>query len=198
MELLHEVINWIVSIIGHMWYIWIFIWMFLESSFFPFPSEIIMTPAWYLAFKWDMNLYVVILIWILGSLSWAWFNYILASKFGRKFLSKFISEKKIKKLDDFFDKHGHISTFTWRLIPWIRQYISFPAWLSKMSPLKFSVYTWLWAWIWVIVLTLLGYILGKNQDLINQYLKQITIITLVLIFVLIFIYYILYKRKNTK
>lgn len=197
MSFLHEIINWLVQTIKQLWYGWIFIWMFLESSFFPFPSEIIMTPAWYLASKWEMNLYLVILIWILGSLAWAWLNYILASKLGRKFLEKIMKKEKVDKLEDFFQKHGHISTFTWRLIPWIRQYISFPAGLAKMSPAKFSFYTSLGAWIWVIILTLLGYFIWENQDLIHKYLKEITIITLVCIVVLIWIYYYFnVKRKK--
>lgn len=156
MQYLHEIINWIVQIINQLWYLGIFAWMFLESSFFPFPSEVIMIPAWYLAYQWEMNLYLVIFIWIVGSLGWAWLNYILASKLWRIFLEKIMKKEKVDKLETFFDKHGHITTFTWRLIPWIRQYISFPAGLSKMNPLKFSIYTILGAWIWVIVLVLLG------------------------------------------
>ncbi len=196
MYILHEIINWIVQIINQLWYMWIFAWMFLESSFFPFPSEVIMIPAWYLAFQWEMNLYLVILVWILGSLAWAWLNYILASRLGRIFLEKILKKEKIDKLEDFFDKHGHITTFTWRLIPWIRQYISFPAGLSKMNPLKFSIYTTLGAWIWVVVLTLLGYFIGQNQDLIHKYLKEITIVTLILIVFLIWIYYYFNVKKK--
>jgi len=196
MHILHEIINWLVQIISQLWYMWIFVWMFLESSFFPFPSEVIMIPAWYLAFQWEMNLYLVILIWILGSLSWAWLNYILASKLGRIFLEKIIKKDKVDKLEDFFNKHGHITTFTWRLIPWVRQYISFPAWLSNMNPLKFSIYTILGAWIWVIILTLLGYFIGQNQDLIHKYLKEITIITFVLVIFLIWIYYYFNVKKK--
>ena len=100
-------------------------------------------------------------------------------------------------MEAFFDKHGHITTFTWRLIPWIRQYISFPAWLSKMNPLKFSVYTILGAWIWVVVLTLLGYFIGQNQDLIHKYLKEITIIALICIIVLVLIYYYMNKKSKS-
>ena len=196
MQYLHEIINCIVQIINQLWYFWIFTWMFLESSFFPFPSEIIMIPAWYLAYQGWMNLYLVIFIWILGSLSWAWLNYILASKLGRVFLEKLIKKEKVDKLEDFFAKHGHITTFTWRLIPWIRQYISFPAGLSKMDPLKFSVYTTLWAWIWVIVLVLLGYFIGQHQNLIHKYLKEITVITLILIVLIIWIYYYFNVKKK--
>ena len=197
MQYLHEIINWIVQIINQLWYLGIFAWMFLESSFFPFPSEVIMIPAWYLAYQWEMNLYLVIFIWIAGSLTWAWLNYILASKLWRIFLEKIMKKEKVDKLETFFDKHGHITTFTWRLIPWIRQYISFPAGLSKMNPLKFSIYTILGAWIWVIVLVLLGYFIWQNQKLIHKYLKEITIITIILITLLIWIYYYFnFKKKK--
>jgi len=153
-----------------------------------------MVPAWYLAFKWEMNLYLAILVWILGSLWWAWLNYLLASVFWRGVLEKIIKKEKIDKLDIFFKKHWEITTFTWRLIPWIRQYISFPAWLAKMNSWKFTFYTWFWAWIWVIVLTLLWYFIGQNEDLVAKYLKEITIITLVFVWLLVFVYFL----KNSK
>jgi len=196
MEILHYVINLILSIISTLWYVWIFIWMFLESSFFPFPSEIIMIPAWYLASKWEMNLYLVIVVWILWSLAWSWLNYIIASKFWRKFLEKFVSVDKLDKLDNFFEEHGHISTFNGRLIPVVRQYISFPAGLSKMNWWKFTIYTWLWAGIWVVVLTLLWYFLGQEEKLWKPYLREITIITLIFIFIVSLLYYFYVKNKK--
>ncbi len=195
--MLGDIVNYLVQTIGSMGYFGIFALMFLESSFFPFPSEVVMIPAGYLAYKGDMNLTLVILAGTAGSLSGAWFNYILASKFGRKFLLKIMSKEKVDKLELFFEKHGHISTFSGRLIPGIRQYISFPAGLAKMSPFTFSLYTVLGAGIWVIVLTLLGYFLGANQELIHKYLKEITIITLILVTLLITLYIIKQKRSNS-
>jgi len=191
--MLQEIVNYLVQTIGSMGYIGIFALMFLESSFFPFPSEVVMIPAGYLAYKGEMNLVLVIFIGILGSLAGAWFNYILASKLGRKFLLKLMNSQKVDKLESFFEKHGHISTFTGRLIPGIRQYISFPAGLAKMSPSKFTIYTTLGAGIWIVVLTLLGYFLGANQELIHKYLKEITVATLIFVIILILFYI-----KNTK
>ena len=189
---MQEIVNFLVSTIGDMGYFGIFALMFLESSFFPFPSEVVMIPAGYLAFQGDMSLTLVLFSGILGSLAGAWFNYILASKFGRGFLSKIISHEKIDKLDQFFTNHGEISTFTGRLIPGIRQYISFPAGLAKMNGVKFSIYTTLGAGIWATILTLLGYFLGSNQELIHTYLKEITIITVILVSILL----IWYFKKN--
>jgi len=196
MYLFHEIINWIVSVVNQLGYVWIFIWMFLESSFFPFPSEIIMIPAGYLAYQWKMNLFIAIVSWIAWSVTWAWLNYLLAFRFGRWFLEKFISKDKLDKLDNFFEKHGHISTFNGRLIPGVRQYISFPAWLAKMNWWKFTLWTALGAWIWICVLAFLGYFIGENQQLIHKYLKEITIVTLWIIVLISLLYYFYVRRKN--
>ena len=190
---MEAIVTYLVDTIGSFGYIGIFLLMFLESSFFPFPSEVVMIPAGYLAYKGEMNLGLVLFFGISGSLAGAWFNYFLAHKFGRGFLLKIINQKKVTKLEEFFDKHGHISTFTGRLIPGIRQYISFPAGLAKMDYKKFTIYTTLGAGIWILVLTFLGYFLGANQELIHKYLKEITIIALVFVIITIMIYV---KVKN--
>lgn len=199
--MLHDIVDFIVQTVGSLGYIGIFIMMFLESSFFPFPSEVVMIPAGYLVFKGEMNIYIVILCGIAGSLSGALFNYFLAVKFGRKFLIKygkyfFVKEETIKQMEDFFKSHGHISTFSGRLIPAVRQYISFPAGLARMNLLTFSIYTTLGAAIWVVILTLLGYFLGDNQALIKEYLRYIIVTVLFLLLILGFWYY--KKIKNKK
>jgi membrane protein DedA with SNARE-associated domain len=191
---MNEIIRFLVGMIENMGYFGIILLMFLESSFFPFPSEVVMIPAGYLAYIGKMNFIFVVVFGIVGSLLGSWFNYFLASRYGRKLLLKITKEEKIQELEDFFEKHGHISTFTGRLIPGIRQYISFPAGLAKMNPLKFSIYTGLGAGIWCIILTLLGYIFGKNQELIHKYLREVTIITLILVIILIVGY--AYKEKK--
>ncbi|MGB6127653.1 MAG: DedA family protein [Psychrilyobacter sp.] len=192
-----ETINYLVKTIENLGYIGIVLLMILESSFFPFPSEIIMIPAGYLASIGEMNFILIIIFGILGSLIGSWFNYFLACRYGRVLLLKIIKEEKIKKLEIFFENHGHISTFTGRLIPGVRQYISFPAGLARMNPLKFSIYTGLGAGIWCTVLTLLGYVLGKNQEMLHKYLREITIITLILVTILIIGYVYNKRRKKT-
>jgi len=194
---MQEIVNWLVESIGSFGYIGIFLLMFLESSFFPFPSEVVMIPAGYLAYKGEMNLGLVLFFGVSGSLAGAWFNYLLAHKFGRKFLLKIMNEEKVQKLDKFFENHGHISTFTGRLIPGIRQYISFPAGLAKMDKIKFSIYTTLGAGIWVTILTLLGYFIGENQDLIHKYLKEITIVVVIAMILIIGIY-VKIKKKGLR
>ena len=193
-----EIINWIVHIVNSMGYIGIFVAMFLESSFFPFPSEAVMIPAGYLAYKGEMNIYIAILAGILGSIAGAVFNYYIAVKFGRKFLTKygkylFMRDDTLDKLEAFFQKHGEISTFNGRLIPGIRQYISLPAGLAKMSILKFIIYTALGAGIWVTILAFLGYFIGSNETLVSQYLHNAVLIALIVVALLTLFYYLRHK-----
>ena len=199
--MLTSIINFIVETVGSLGYAGIFIMMFLESSFFPFPSEVVMIPAGYLAYKGEMNMYLVILFGILGSLAGSLFNYYLAVKFGRRFLIKygkyfFIKEETIVKMEEFFKKHGHISTFSGRLIPVVRQYISLPAGLAKMNLFVFSLYTSLGAGIWVAILAILGYYLGDNEGLIKEYLRYIIVAILIALAVLAFWYYRKTKRNK--
>ena len=199
---MEEIVNFIVNSVGALGYIGIFIMMFLESSFFPFPSEVVMIPAGYLASKGEMNLFIAILSGVLGSLTGAVFNYFLAKKYGRAFLLKygkyfFLKEDSLKKLEEFFRNHGEISTFSGRLIPGVRQYISLPAGLAKMDLFKFSFYTSFGAAIWVVILALLGYFIGENEDVVKKYLKEITLFTLLILSLIIGVY-ILKNRKNIK
>ncbi|MBR0167671.1 MAG: DedA family protein [Synergistaceae bacterium] len=202
MHILSALTAWLVDTIGRMGYTGIVSLMFLESSFFPFPSEVVMPPAGYLAWKGEMSLPLVILAGIAGSLLGALFNYWLAVKLGRPLLLKygkyfFISEESIDKADKFFQKHGHVSTLVGRLLPVIRQYISLPAGIARMPMKTFMLFTTIGAGAWVIVLTFAGYLLGEHQDLLKEYLHVITLACVGLA-VLIAGGYILYIRRRRK
>ncbi len=196
MTLYIQIINTLVEIISSLGYLGIFFLMTLESSFFPFPSEVIIIPAGFLAFKGEMNLISIILAGIAGSIFGAWINYSIAKKYGRKFLLKIIKEKKLIRMENFFEKHGNISTFNGRLIPVVRQYISFPAGLAKMNKKKFVIYTGLGAGIWITILAILGYFIGENQILLNQYLNEITLGIIVLVLLITGVYIIVKKGNN--
>ena len=198
---MHEIIDIIVSFAREFGYLGIFIMMFLESTFFPFPSEVAMIPAGYLASQGDMSLTLAIVIGTLGSLSGALFNYYLAKKYGRKGVLRFgkyffFTEDKLEKMEKFFVEHGSFSTFVARLIPGVRQFVSLPAGLSSMNLQKFMLHTTLGAGIWVIVLTLLGYFIGGNEALIKAYLHEIILGTLLLIVVGTIAYVYRYKRAK--
>ena len=191
----------LVDLIFDWGYLGIFLLMAVESSFIPFPSEIVLVPAGYLASQGQMSLSYIMLSALGGSLVGAFINYYLALTLGRKILQKygkyfFISENALIRMEEYFNKHGHISTFTGRLIPGIRQLISIPAGLAKMNIVEFSFFTALGAGIWALILTLLGYFIGDNQELINTYLKEITIAVFILIIGIGYVYYRYQKRKD--
>ena len=202
MHIISALTSWLVDTIGSMGYTGIISLMFLESSFFPFPSEVVMPPAGYLAWKGEMSLSLVLLSGIAGSLLGALFNYWIAVTLGRPFLLKygkyfFISPESIDKADKFFQKHGHVSTLVGRLLPVIRQYISLPAGIARMPMKTFMLFTTIGAGAWVTVLTFAGYLLGEHQDMLKEYLHIITIACIGLA-VLIAGGYILYLRRRRK
>lgn len=198
--MIHELAQSLVDLIFEWGYLGIFLLMALESSFIPFPSEIVLIPAGYLASQEKMSLGMIMLSGVGGSLLGAFVNYFLALFVGRRFLQRygkyfFIKENALIKMDTFFAQHGHISTFIGRLIPGIRQLISIPAGLARMNLLVFSIFTTLGAGIWALVLVLLGYYIGENEALIKEYLQQITL-TLLVVLLLIASWYTYYQKNK--
>jgi membrane protein DedA with SNARE-associated domain len=173
--------------------------MFLESSFFPFPSEVVMPPAGYLASRGEMSVVLVVVCGIVGSVLGALFNYWIAIKWGRKFFDRFgkyffVSPEAIDKAELFFERHGHVSTFTARLLPVIRQYVSLPAGLARMNLFKFCLCTALGSGIWAAILTLLGYWLGSEID--AALLKKISVGLVAFCAVIVVCYVVRYKRRR--
>ncbi|MBW1713605.1 MAG: DedA family protein [Deltaproteobacteria bacterium] len=196
-----QAVEWIIQTVGQLGYPGIFILMLLESSFFPFPSEVVMIPAGYLAYQGQMSMAVAIAMGILGSLAGALLNYWLALWLGRPFLEKYgrfvlLTPDKLKRVDSYFQAHGEISTFIGRLITVVRQYISFPAGLCRMHLGRFLLYTGLGAGLWVTVLAGVGYIAGDNQGLIKKYSQEATWSLLAFCVLLLAVYIIRHRRKK--
>lgn len=207
LEILTSLANWLISTIGTLGYFGIFVLMAIESSFIPFPSEVVLIPAGYLIYQAKMNFFFVFAAAILGSLAGALFNYYFALYLGRKLVDKFfvkygkfffISKESIDKTDKYFENHGEITTFIGRLIPAIRQLISLPAGFAKMKISKFIFYTTLGAGLWSLVLIYLGYVFGQNENLIQQNLKTFTIIAVLVCGIIILGYIIVKKIKKYK
>lgn len=167
--------------------------MTIESSFIPFPSEIVIPPAAYVASKpeSDLNIFLVVLFGTLGAIIGALINYYLALWLGRPIIYKFadsklghlclLSSEKIKKAEDYFNDHGKVSTFIGRLVPGIRQLISIPAGLAKMNLGSFILYTTLGAGIWNTILAFIGYLAHGQADLINKYSHELSVVVLALV-----------------
>ncbi len=207
LSLLKKVENWYSE---NMNYTTITLLMTIESSFVPFPSEIVIPPAAYIASdpESDLNIFLVVLFGTIGALIGAYINYFLALWLGRPIVYKFadsrlgrfflLSKEKVVKAETYFNNHGKTSTFIGRLIPGIRQLISIPAGLAKMNFLAFSIYTFIGAMIWNIVLAALGYLAHGQKDLIDKYNKElsIAIVVIVVLVILFFIIRKLIKRKK--
>ena len=156
-------------------YFLVFLFMVIESSFIPFPSEVVVPPAAYLAVtKGDMNVFVIVVVATLGALAGAWINYGLSVWLGRPIVYAFadsrlghaclIDRAKVEKAEKYFDDHGAMSTFIGRLIPAVRQLISIPAGIARMNLWVFSVFTALGALVWNCILAGLAWQDGSLVD----------------------------------
>ncbi|MBS7396222.1 MAG: DedA family protein [Alloprevotella sp.] len=198
-------------VLSNLNYWWVFVFMAVESSFIPFPSEVVVPPAAFLAMTPDstLNILLVVLVATAGADLGALINYWLARWLGRPLVYRFadsrfghiclIDRAKVEHAEAYFRDHGAASTFFGRLIPAVRQLISIPAGLSGMPMGKFLLYTTLGAGIWNSVLALLGWFIFKTfpvsstrevADLAAKYSHEIGYVILGLaVFVVAFLIY---------
>ena len=192
--------GWVASVLhwydAHMNYLAVGGLMTLESSFIPFPSEVVIPPAVYVAAnpasKGGMKIWLVVLFGTLGALLGALVNYFLSIWLGRPIVYAFaesklghllqLSKEKVQRAEVYFNDHGVVSTLVGRFIPVIRQLISIPAGLSKMNLGAFCLFTTLGALVWNCILALLGWLAYKAADpsVIEKYSHQLSIIIIVL------------------
>lgn len=195
------------TLLDNLNYWYIILLMAIESSFIPFPSEVVVPPAAYKAAGGEMNVVLVVLAATVGALIGSLINYVLAYFIGRPIIYRFansrighmllLSEEKIQTAERYFDKHGAASTFFGRLIPAVRQLISIPAGLARMNLYKFMFYTVLGAGIWNTVLASIGYYLHSfvSEDelaaKVSEYSHELNVAIVVIAAVVIS--YIIYK-----
>ena len=201
--MINTLIGWLVGTIGAMGYPGIFLLMVMESSIIPVPSELVMPPAGFLAYQGKMNMAIAILCGTAGSLIGAYINYFVSHYLGRPLILKYgryvlIPPDKFERVERFFLQHGEISTFIGRLLPVIRHLISIPAGVAGMNHLKFTAYTLLGAGLWCTILTLIGYAIGENQQLIMQYSHKALLWVLLFSAVLIAVYIRRQKSRGSK
>ena len=160
--------------------LFIFVFMTIESSFVPFPSEVVMIPAGFLAARGELMgghsaascgalaaVWVAIAVGVAGSLAGAYINYYLALWVGKPFLEKygkwfFLKPAALERACEVFNKYGAATTFVCRMVPAIRQLISIPAGIAKMPLGSFTLFTGLGAGVWTAILAFVGYGLGKS------------------------------------
>lgn len=184
-ELFTQVVDWYMA---NMNYFTITLLMAIESSFIPFPSEIIIPPAAYKAANGELNVYLVVFFGTFGALIGALFNYYLAKFLGQKLLLKFAETRfarmmlmdraAVEKAETYFEKNGNISTLIGRLVPGIRQLISIPAGLVSMNLKNFILYTIIGSGIWNVILALLGYFFYSQKERLEMYYHEISYVML--------------------
>jgi membrane protein DedA with SNARE-associated domain len=180
MEIFQNVFEWYMANLN---YGTIFLLMAIESSFIPFPSEIVVPFAAWKAAEGTLSLAGVMLASTAGAMTGAIFNYYFALWLGRPVLYRLadtrwahfllIDRSNIEKAENYFVKHGKSSTFIGRLVPAVRQLISLPAGLARMKVGTFLLYTFLGAGIWNLILTLIGYFAYDMRDHILPYLDWV-------------------------
>lgn len=194
------------EVIARLGYTGVFVLMLIESSFIPFPSEVVIPPAGDLARRMPgWSLWAVIVVGILGSLGGALINYFLARYLGRRVLLALIERfggyvrltpAGYLRAERLFERHGEMSTFTGRLLPGIRQIVSLPAGLARMNLLTFCLLTSLGAGLWVVLLALLGYWFGSDPDLLAASLKVYSRWIMVGAVLLVGAYVVLYRLRR--
>lgn len=191
----------------HMNYLTITLLMVIESSFIPFPSEIVIPPAIWKSLKsGELNMYLVVVFATIGAIIGALLNYILALWLGRVIVYRLVetrvgalfllSRAKIENAEAYFNRHGRSSTFIGRLVPGIRQLISIPAGLAKMNLRQFILFTALGSGLWNIILAVLSYYLYQQQDMLYKYMHELSYILLAVGGM--FVIYLIWKYKKKK
>ena len=202
--------------LDHLNYWTVTLFMAIESSFIPFPSEAVVPPAaWKAAVTGEMNVVLVVLFATLGALIGAFINYYLAVWLGRPIVYKFansrfghmclIDEAKVQNAERYFDKHGAVSTFIGRLVPAVRQLISIPAGLARMGLGRFVLYTSLGAGVWNAILAALGYYMSTIPGMqteesvmnkVKEYSGEIGVVFIVV--AVLIVAYLAYKGLKKK
>ncbi len=204
MEIIQSVVDWYMANLN---YFTVALLMVVESSFIPFPSEVVIPFAAYKAAQGGLNVFGVIIAGTVGALIGALVNYYLAKYLGRPLVYKFagsrlgrmllLSEEKILHAEDYFIRNGNTSTFIGRLVPAVRQLISIPAGLARMNMRNFIIYTTAGAGIWNIILAVIGYYAYEFRDKIFPYLDD-ALYVLGGLFIIYLIIKAVRKRKKNR
>ncbi len=201
---MNELLDIVLAFGNKLGYWGVFLLMAIESSFIPFPSEVVIPPVAYSASQGNFNLFLVILFGVAGSLIGATVNYFLARLAGRALAFRLIEHRyakylllnreKLENAEKFFKQGANLATFFGRLVPAVRQLISLPAGFFRMPFRDFIWFTFLGSSIWVSFLAVIGYFFGANQDLFLYYLNEFKV-AIIIIF-LIFCFWLVKKIKK--
>ncbi|AFY55845.1 putative membrane-associated protein [Rivularia sp. PCC 7116] len=198
-------LDWVTNIISSFGYAGIALLMLLENIFPPIPSELIMPLAGFTVNQGKLNMQLVILAGTLGSVlgafPWYYVGRVVGERRLRKWIDKYgkwltLSGKDIDRSKSWLDKYGKAVVFFGRLVPGIRTFISVPAGLDKMPLIPFLLYSFAGSLIWTAILTYAGFLLGDNFQLVEKYIKPISVIVMASIAIYLIITFIRRKSRN--
>ncbi len=204
--MIEQIGTWLVETIGRFGYLGLAVLMAMESSVLPVPSELVMPPAGYLAYKGEMNVWIALLAGTVGSMIGAYANYWVSARLGRWVFVKYgkfvlLSERSLERTERFFARHGEIATFVGRLFPVIRHLISIPAGLARMRLDRFFLYTGVGAALWCGVLLAAGWIIGAagatlSREAMTDYAHR-AVLLMVPLTILVVVGYLLWHRRRS-
>ena len=200
----------LVDTIGRLGYVGLVLLMAMESSVLPVPSELVMPPAGYLAYRGQMNIWIALLCGTAGSLIGAYANYWVAARLGRWVFARYgkwvlLSERSLARTERFFAKHGEIATFIGRLFPVIRHLISIPAGLARMRLDRFFAYTAAGAALWCAVLLAVGWVIGmaeasvppeRLRELMTEYAHRAVLWMIPFVIGLVVVYLVWHRARR--
>jgi membrane protein DedA with SNARE-associated domain len=202
-----SIVAFLLSAVGKLGYVGIFISMTIESSFLPLPSELVLIPAGVLISQGKMSFLFTFFSALLGSIFGALINYVLALTLGRRTIERLISRygkaflintEELSKTDKYFKTHGEITTFVGRLLPGIRHLISLPAGFSRMDVNRFCLFTAFGAAFWSLILIYSGWLADRHQAFIAQHPTLITIFIIGISVIIIGSYLAFIRRQRRK
>jgi len=204
--MIHSVVQWLIETVSALGYPGIVLLMFIESSFLPLPSELVMPPAGYLAAQGRMDAALAILAGTVGSILGALFNYWFAVLVGEPFLRRYgryvlLRPHHLDRAEAFFARHGEISTFIGRLLPVVRHLISIPAGMARMRLPRFVAFTALGAGVWCTVLVYIGWFVGRHEaalveGVVRAYSTRAVLYMLPVLVALVVVYAVLQRRRG--
>jgi len=177
----------VIAVISTLGYGGVVLMMAIESACIPVPSEVIMPFSGFLVASGRFNLNMVAVMGALGCLLGSYLAYYVGANGGRRFIERYgryllIAPHELEIADRFFARWGSLAVFLCRLLPVVRTFIAFPAGVSRMKLLPFTIYTLLGSYLWCLALAYAGMKLGQNwKDLAPYFHRFDALIAIVLV-----------------
>lgn len=170
--------NFVLELISNYGYLGMFLGMILEAIIIIIPSELILATGGILASQGVFSFMMAFLIGLFGSVFCAVLLYVMGYFGGRPFIEKygkyfFMKNKDLEKGDKWFYKYGMLAAFIGRNFPIVRTFISLPIGMARLNFFKFLLFTTLGSIPWTLAFVWVGYSLGNNWIILDNYTAKL-------------------------